>query len=94
MKKKKKILIVDDEQFNIIALTFIIESLGIKNVKELIVEANDGEQAFDLVKQDIEYYENKFCSFDLILMDCNMPVMDGYDATLSIRKLLFANKVL
>ena len=94
MSKKRKILIVDDEYFNIMALTLMFESLGMQNTKEIIVPAINGQQAYDIVKQDMEYYDNKNCSFDLILMDCNMPVMDGYDATLSIRKLILSKHIL
>ena len=33
------------------------------------------------------------CSFDLILMDCNMPVMDGYDACHNIRQFLYSRNI-
>lgn len=42
-----------------------------------VVIAENGEQALELAKEE---------SFDLILMDCQMPVMDGYVATFEIRR--------
>ena len=42
MNKKRKILIVDDEYFNIMALTIMFESLGLQNAKDIIVPAING----------------------------------------------------
>ena len=42
MNKKRKILIVDDEHFNIMALTLMFESLGMQNAKDIIVPAMNG----------------------------------------------------
>jgi CheY-like chemotaxis protein len=33
--------------------------------------------------------ENKKCSYNLILMDGNMPFMDGYQSTIKIRQYLY-----
>jgi CheY-like chemotaxis protein len=53
---------------------------------EICDHVYDGKQALDLIKKDVEENLNEKCSYDLILMDCNMPVMDGCEATLLIRK--------
>ncbi len=40
--------------------------------------ANNGQEAIDLVKVN---------DFVLVLMDCQMPVVDGYEATIALRQL-------
>ncbi|MBF0225680.1 MAG: response regulator [Desulfobacterales bacterium] len=66
-----KILLVDDNSINQQIATEIMESAG------LIVEiANNGQEAIDSL------YKN---DYDLVLMDVEMPVMDGYKATKLIR---------
>lgn len=69
----KKVLIVDDDMRNIYSLTAALESEGLE-----ITTAYDGQQALDLL------HAGK--TFDLILMDLMMPVMDGYTAIQEIRK--------
>ena len=48
---------------------------------ELCVDAKNGKEALEAVIENTSSYNNKMCSFSLILMDCNMPIMDGYEAT-------------
>ncbi|WP_020166507.1 MULTISPECIES: response regulator [Methylotenera] len=65
------ILLVDDNEFNRKVALKQLDKLGCS-----VTVAIDGHQAFD-------YYRNT--NFDLILMDCHMPIMDGYQATAYIR---------
>jgi len=67
-----KILVVDDNEYNIIVARDTLKSKA--NLE--IHEAYNGQEAIELVR------ENKF---DVILMDVQMPVMNGFDATQYIR---------
>ncbi len=70
--QKARILLVEDNSINQVVTMTMLETLGFK--ADL---APSGRQAVDLFKQK---------SFDLILMDCQMPEMDGYEATRLIRE--------
>lgn len=70
---KCKILVVDDNDINAQVAKFILEPLG----AQITVVVN-GQQAIQALTESVT-------SYDLILMDCNMPVLDGYEATRAIR---------
>ena len=88
---KKRILIVDDELFNQIAAKIVLKAAGIQNVDDLCDTAINGEDAVDMVIDDIK--TNKTCSYSLILMDLNMPIMDGCKATSLIRQYLYEQEI-
>jgi len=68
-----KVLVVEDNAVNQDVATGILKNMGCS-----VVTAANGERAVELFAQD---------SFDMILMDCEMPVMDGFDATKRIREM-------
>jgi len=70
---EKNILLVED---NIINQKIII--LSLKNIVKKIDVANNGEEALNLFKKE---------KYDLILMDLQMPIMDGFIATKKIREI-------
>ncbi|KAL4478901.1 hypothetical protein ABPG72_009727 [Tetrahymena utriculariae] len=79
----KRILIVDDAFFN----QCILESL-LKNIHgiELIDKAENGQIAIQKI-QDL--HSQYGFTYDLILMDWQMPILDGLQATIMIRQLEF-----
>lgn len=72
----KRILLAEDNELNAEITVTILKDEGI-----LTEVAADGEQAVKMLKEAPDGY------YDLILMDVQMPVMNGYDATRQIRKL-------
>ena len=71
--KHKKILFVDDE-----LMTHILIEADLEDTEVQITFANNGKEAVNLCKNN---------RYDIIIMDINMPVMNGYEATTEIRKL-------
>ena len=70
----RRVLLVEDNALN---QEIAVELLKMTNMD--VVCANNGQEAVDMFLADGDQY-------DLILMDVQMPVMDGYQATRAIRK--------
>jgi signal transduction histidine kinase/CheY-like chemotaxis protein/HPt (histidine-containing phosphotransfer) domain-containing protein len=67
-----RVLLVEDNPVNLGVARKLLQHLGLE-----CVPAEDGSEALQLLEHT---------SFDLILMDVQMPVMDGYQATAQIRR--------
>jgi CheY-like chemotaxis protein/HPt (histidine-containing phosphotransfer) domain-containing protein len=72
MLKGKRILVVDDNEMNRIVATTILN-----NYQADTIEAGNGREAMDLLRREHP---------DLILMDVQMPILDGIEATRIIRR--------
>ena len=68
------VLLVEDNPINQGVAKAMLGKMGLQ-----VTVADDGAQGVDWVRQQ---------DFDLVLMDCQMPVMDGFEATSAIRGLL------
>jgi CheY-like chemotaxis protein len=67
-----RLLVVEDNEINQQVAKEILEGAGLN-----ITLANNGQEAFNAVREN---------EYDAVLMDVQMPVMDGYTATREIRK--------
>lgn len=84
-QRTQKILIVDDEHYNIDAMKIILKYHCNIDSESICDKVFDGKQALEAVQRNVENNQGAFCEYELILMDCNMPIMDGYESTNAIR---------
>ena len=67
----KKILIAEDNDSNFILMTYILKKYY------QFERAKNGQEAVEMVGKD---------HFDIVLMDIKMPIMDGLEATKTIKE--------
>jgi CheY-like chemotaxis protein len=70
----KKILIVEDDLSSRLYLNKILERAGV-----ILLNAGDGQEAVDVVTNNPD--------IDIVLMDIQLPVMDGYSAMSKIKEI-------
>jgi signal transduction histidine kinase/CheY-like chemotaxis protein len=80
LMEKTKILIVDDTYFNILAYIQIFKLEGINCSYAL-----DGAEAISKIKNN---------KYDCVIMDCEMPILDGWEATKTLKEMLNSGEIL
>ncbi len=76
----RRILIVDDNEMNRLVATTILLNCGAQ-----VLNAEDGQMALNMVKEDF---------YDIILMDIQMPVLDGYETTRTLRRQQYTGRII
>jgi CheY-like chemotaxis protein len=71
-RRGRKVLLAEDNPVNVEVASAMLESLGLD-----VSRACNGQEALHTLQSG---------DFDLVLMDCQMPVMDGFAATTEIRR--------
>jgi signal transduction histidine kinase/ActR/RegA family two-component response regulator len=71
-KLRGRVLVAEDNESNQIVARAQLERMGLE-----VLTAGDGQQALDRLASE---------TVDLVLMDCQMPVLDGYAATAALRQ--------
>ena len=71
-RQRRRVLLAEDNPVNVEVALAMLDSLGLD-----VVCAHNGEEALHAARAE---------DFDLVLMDCQMPVMDGFAATAEIRR--------
>lgn len=75
---KCKVLVVEDNVVNRRVVNLLLQKMGCE-----VVGACNGVEAIEAFQRAHEQHT----PFDIVLMDCQMPVMDGYMATNEIRRI-------
>jgi CheY-like chemotaxis protein len=74
----KRVLLVEDNEINAMIVQELLSAVGMN-----VTTAQNGQEALDILA---EKAKSQLPPFDLVLMDLQMPVMDGYEATRIIKE--------
>lgn len=72
--RDKKVLIVDDDKWNVYSLSLVLEEIGLN-----LLVASNGKEALEILEKSPDV--------DFLLMDVMMPMMDGYETIKKIRRI-------
>ena len=78
----KRIIIVDDEPFNLLGMQIMMDQLNIVGLKNIVDKAHNGKEALDKI---VSSFNEGSHIYSLILTDISMPVMDGYELSEEVR---------
>ena len=76
----------DDEAFNILVIKGLMRVLGVQDIDSKVDCCYNGEQLVEFVQKAVD--EGDPYRYSLILTDCMMPFMDGYEAVKRVRNIL------
>jgi signal transduction histidine kinase/CheY-like chemotaxis protein len=79
LNENECILVVDDNPFNLLVAKNLIKELGY-----VVKAATGGHEAIEMVKTSLKDGE----TIKVIFMDCQMPIMDGFETTRSLKKMM------
>lgn len=82
-QKKLTVLIANDDAFQLLILTTSLSQL---KCIDKIDKATNGKEAIDMVKQNQNLISDHSFYYDLIFLDLNMPICDGYEACTKIKQ--------
>jgi signal transduction histidine kinase/FixJ family two-component response regulator len=78
-----RILVADDDAFNLLAIENILGSLGM-----VPASAYNGKEVIKVMEDRVKNPCGDYCKpFQLIFLDCNMPLMDGYECAIWLKEL-------
>lgn len=83
LNNDRKILLINNDQNELDQIQIFINMLGLENADERVTICKSGMEALQLLQD-----KKNRSQYKLILIECNMPVMNGMDTALKMREFL------